>query len=209
MRRKLNYGNTGEVKQTDSKGRLSTWDIRISRSPLPTPSTLTYNRSLSTLYYLQYYKAFGILNWIVNFLLVHFSGQPTSTPFGFHTRPTGTPCSLQQYVCKNLRCVDKAQICNFKDDCGDNSDELPCGSNCTFEGDCYKGWRQSTGSSNFNWRRKNGKTPSVGTGPTNDHTVGNQNVCNIKLKSWQNFEKLILEWNFFRWKLQVTESLEV
>ena len=105
----------------------------------------------------------------------------------------GTPCSLQQYVCKNLRCVDKAQICNFKDACGDNSDELPCGSNCTFEGDCYKGWRQSTGSDNFNWRPKNGKTPSVGTGPTNDHTLGNQNVCNIKLKSWQNFEKLILE----------------
>ena len=60
IRRKLNCGNTGEVKQTDSKGRLSTWDIRISRSPLPTLSTLTYNRSLSTLYYLQYYKAFGL-----------------------------------------------------------------------------------------------------------------------------------------------------
>ena len=104
-------------------------------------------------------------------IIIFFLGQPTSTPFGFHTRPTGTSCGVQQYVCKNLRCVDKAQICNFKNDCGDKSDELPCGTDCTFEDDCYKGWRQSTGTDNFNWRRKNGKTPSVGTGPSTDHTL--------------------------------------
>ena len=103
-------------------------------------------------------------------------GQPTPTPFGFHSRPTGTSCGAQQYVCKNLKCVDKAQICNFKNDCGDNSDEIPCGSNCTFEDDCWRGWRQSTGTDNFNWRRKNGQTPSVGTGPTNDHTLGTAQV---------------------------------
>jgi len=110
-----------------------------------------------------------------------YLGQPTSTPFGFHTRPANTTCGLQQYVCKNLRCVDKAQICNFKNDCGDNSDELPCGTNCTFEGDCYKGWRQSTGTDNFNWRRKKGKTPSVGTGPITDHTLGTANVSSLNL----------------------------
>ncbi|EDO47788.1 predicted protein [Nematostella vectensis] len=99
-------------------------------------------------------------------------GQPTSTPFGFHTRPTASSCLASQYVCANSKCVDRDQLCNFKDDCGDNSDELPCGTSCTFEGDCYKGWRQAKSSDNFNWIRRQGQTPSIGTGPSMDHTLG-------------------------------------
>ena len=114
-------------------------------------------------------------------LVFFFTGEPTSTPFGFHTRPTGTICGAQQYVCKNLKCVDKAQICNFKDDCGDNSDEIPCGTTCTFEDECYKGWRQSTGTDVFKWKRRQGQTPSTGTGPSTDHTLGTAQVLPSQL----------------------------
>lgn len=39
----------------------------------------------------------------------------------------GKPCdAFREYQCANKRCVDKAQVCDFGDDCGDSSDELGC-----------------------------------------------------------------------------------
>uniref|UniRef100_A0A023ER35 Putative low-density lipoprotein receptor ldl n=1 Tax=Aedes albopictus TaxID=7160 RepID=A0A023ER35_AEDAL len=37
------------------------------------------------------------------------------------------PCDLYtQYQCANKKCIDRAQICDYADDCGDSSDELGC-----------------------------------------------------------------------------------
>ena len=42
---------------------------------------------------------------------------------------------------------------------------------CTFEDPKLCGYIQST-RDDFDWKRMNGKTMSVNTGPTNDHTYG-------------------------------------
>ena len=48
--------------------------------------------------------------------------------------------------------------------------------NCSFDEDLC-GWRQPQNIDYFNWIRKNGPTPSHGTGPASDHTTGN---CKLK-----------------------------
>ena len=45
---------------------------------------------------------------------------------GLCTPPTPPPAC--QFICKNGKCLtDKTQICNFIDECGDQSDEKDCG----------------------------------------------------------------------------------
>lgn len=44
------------------------------------------------------------------------------------------PCNVNtEYKCANKKCIDKGQVCDFADDCGDSSDELGCHHNnvCT------------------------------------------------------------------------------
>ena len=38
-----------------------------------------------------------------------------------------TSCSRYQFQCKNKKCIRRGNICNLRDDCGDNSDENFCG----------------------------------------------------------------------------------
>ncbi|XP_033638977.1 MAM and LDL-receptor class A domain-containing protein 1-like [Asterias rubens] len=88
---------------------------------------------------------------------------------GLCTPPTPPPAC--QFICKNGKCLtDKTQICNFIDECGDQSDEKDCGS-CVFEnGVC--GWNdESLGS--YKWELGSGATPSANTGPSKDHTLNN------------------------------------
>ncbi len=42
---------------------------------------------------------------------------------------------------------------------------------CDFEDTTLCGWTHS-GGDNFDWIRANGGTPSIGTGPSRDHTTG-------------------------------------
>ncbi|GBN00823.1 hypothetical protein AVEN_208718-1 [Araneus ventricosus] len=36
------------------------------------------------------------------------------------------PCSFDQYRCLNNKCVQRTEMCNGRNDCGDNSDETYC-----------------------------------------------------------------------------------
>uniref|UniRef100_A0A3Q3L091 MAM domain-containing protein n=1 Tax=Mastacembelus armatus TaxID=205130 RepID=A0A3Q3L091_9TELE len=88
--------------------------------------------------------------------------------------PTNQPCTSEQYACANGQCIPQDNLCDFINHCGDNSDEDPyiCkGSNgcCSFEFDLCS-WRQCQ-RDDFDWLIKAGSTPTVGTGPSSDHTL--------------------------------------
>ncbi|CAL1597133.1 unnamed protein product [Knipowitschia caucasica] len=85
--------------------------------------------------------------------------------------PSEKPCPPGSLLCENGRCFSSGQSCDFRDDCGDGTDEKDCGTSCAFEsGRC--GWKRSLADS-FDW--------SVGTGsfqkirPPYDHTMQNEN----------------------------------
>ncbi|KAM6216200.1 MAM and LDL-receptor class A domain-containing protein 1 [Rhynchocyon petersi] len=84
--------------------------------------------------------------------------------------PTGY-CPHGYRECQNGRCYRPEQICDFVDDCGDNTDENECGSSCSFEkGWC--GWQNSL-AENFDWALGAGAHQSLR--PPRDHTLGNEN----------------------------------
>ncbi|XP_040289986.1 MAM and LDL-receptor class A domain-containing protein 1 [Bufo bufo] len=85
-------------------------------------------------------------------------------------------CTSEEFMCSNKYCIPKNNMCDFVNDCSDNSDEDPylCGSylgHCNFEFDLCD-WKQSQ-SDNFDWSMRAGSTPTVGTGPVTDHTSKN------------------------------------
>lgn len=79
-------------------------------------------------------------------------------------------CSTYGFRCANGACISKNYVCDFSDDCGDNSDESNCGNyryRCDFEnGFCNWGiYRRDQ------WMVSNGY-PNLLNGPTRDHTKG-------------------------------------
>merc|ERR1719494_329267 len=77
----------------------------------------------------------------------------------------GGRCSRLQTACDNGACIHPDQVCDFANDCGDNSDEKPsiCSNfpeKCDFE------------SGLCDWTRSRGGTTSYDTGPGVDHTKG-------------------------------------
>nr|XP_054757008.1 MAM and LDL-receptor class A domain-containing protein 2-like [Lytechinus pictus] len=81
-----------------------------------------------------------------------------------------TPSPPCQFYCANGGCLaDAALVCNFQDDCGDNSDEMNCGP-CDFESGLCNYTDDSDGS--FKWLIASGATPTDNTGPLYDHTLG-------------------------------------
>ncbi|XP_070565015.1 MAM and LDL-receptor class A domain-containing protein 1-like [Ptychodera flava] len=85
---------------------------------------------------------------------------------------TGDPCLSTEYTCGNKFCIDKSKVCNFVDECMDNTDEDHCDSlagRCDFEISMCD-WKQE-GGDNFDWGLLRGTTSSAGTGPSTDHTT--------------------------------------
>ncbi|XP_074478784.1 MAM and LDL-receptor class A domain-containing protein 1 isoform X2 [Sebastes fasciatus] len=88
--------------------------------------------------------------------------------------PSDQLCTPEQYACANGHCIPQDNLCDFINHCGDNSDEDPyiCkgfSGRCSFEFDLCS-WRQCR-QDDFDWLIKAGSTPTVGTGPSSDHTL--------------------------------------
>ncbi|XP_070566354.1 scavenger receptor cysteine-rich domain-containing protein DMBT1-like isoform X2 [Ptychodera flava] len=82
------------------------------------------------------------------------------------------PCQPTQFTCSNEVCINNGQLCDYKDNCGDGSDENPslCDSypgRCDFQDDLCN-WIQLR-NDDFDWTRHKGSTDSPNTGPTSDH----------------------------------------
>uniref|UniRef100_A0A3Q3W1Y0 MAM domain-containing protein n=1 Tax=Mola mola TaxID=94237 RepID=A0A3Q3W1Y0_MOLML len=88
--------------------------------------------------------------------------------------PSDRPCTPEEYACANGHCIPQDNLCDFINHCGDNSDEnhYICkgfSGRCSFEFDLCS-WRQCR-KDDFDWLIKAGSTPTVGTGPSSDHTM--------------------------------------
>ncbi|XP_040921930.1 MAM and LDL-receptor class A domain-containing protein 1 [Toxotes jaculatrix] len=88
--------------------------------------------------------------------------------------PSDQPCTAEQFSCANSHCIPQDNLCDFINHCGDNSDEdhYICkgfSGRCSFEFDLCS-WRQCR-QDDFDWLIKAGSTPTVGTGPSSDHTL--------------------------------------
>lgn len=86
-------------------------------------------------------------------------------------------CPLGLIRCDNGACYKPEQLCDFIDNCGDNSDEKNCGASCSFEdGRC--GWKSSH-ADNFDLLLGTGSAQSIK--PPYDHTLKNENGRKITL----------------------------
>ncbi|TNN57956.1 MAM and LDL-receptor class A domain-containing protein 1 [Liparis tanakae] len=88
--------------------------------------------------------------------------------------PSDQPCTPEQYACANGHCIPQDNLCDFINHCGDDSDEdahicKGFSGRCSFEFDLCS-WSQCR-QDEFDWLIKVGRTPTVGTGPSNDHTL--------------------------------------
>uniref|UniRef100_A0A4X2LXR5 MAM and LDL receptor class A domain containing 1 n=1 Tax=Vombatus ursinus TaxID=29139 RepID=A0A4X2LXR5_VOMUR len=96
-------------------------------------------------------------------------------------------CTAQEFLCANKHCVPKDNLCDFVDDCADDSDENPfiCGTSigrCDFEFDlCF--WEQNQ-NDDLDWNLKAGITPTTGTEPVADHTFQDPTGHYIFIKSF-------------------------
>ncbi|XP_057354250.1 MAM and LDL-receptor class A domain-containing protein 1 [Manis pentadactyla] len=95
-------------------------------------------------------------------------------------------CTAQEFTCSNKHCISEDKLCDFVNDCADNSDEnaLICRTSrgrCDFEFDLCS-WEQEP-DDDFDWNLKASSFPPVGTEPAADHTLRNSSGHYIFIKS--------------------------
>uniref|UniRef100_A0A8C9BW66 MAM and LDL receptor class A domain containing 1 n=1 Tax=Phocoena sinus TaxID=42100 RepID=A0A8C9BW66_PHOSS len=99
---------------------------------------------------------------------------------------TDRTCTAQEFTCANKHCVARDELCDFVNDCADNSDETPficgtCSGCCDFEFDLCA-WEQEQ-DDDFDWNLKASGIPASGTQPAADHTLRNSSGHYIFIKS--------------------------
>lgn len=90
--------------------------------------------------------------------------QDSPSPLPADTCPPGA------LPCENGQCFTVAQSCDFRNDCGDGTDEKECGTSCSFE-NSRCGWKSSLADS-FDWSLGTGSSQSIR--PPHDHTLQNE-----------------------------------
>lgn len=91
----------------------------------------------------------------------------------FSSKCKTTECEPGEFECAHRACIPLEQVCNFRDDCGDDSDEWDCPAVCTFERDAC-GWEETDGD-DYNWIRAKANDPGSGTNGTGPDTDQSQN----------------------------------
>nr|AGN95663.1 Diet1 [Gallus gallus] len=96
------------------------------------------------------------------------------------------PCTLEEFTCANKYCIPKDKLCDFVNDCADNSDENPaiCSTSigrCDFEFDLCD-WKQEE-NDDFDWHLRTNSATKLGTGPAADHTLQELSGHYIFIKS--------------------------
>lgn len=89
----------------------------------------------------------------------------------------GLTCAdLKEYECSSGYCVESSVVCDYSDDCFDNSDERPEMCNeytcrCDFESASTCHWAQDV-DDDTDWVISRAAADDVGIMPTTDHTLG-------------------------------------
>nr|XP_053646985.1 MAM and LDL-receptor class A domain-containing protein 1-like [Cherax quadricarinatus] len=120
------------------------------------------------------------VGWSLHFQASHYDTEGLimidSVHFENCSKPSSTICKPHEYRCDNGVCVSIDKFCDFNDDCGDSTDEIPAfcknyPERCNFEDD-FCNWKLEN--SDLEWIRKTGKMVSEDVGPDYDHTYGNE-----------------------------------
>ncbi|XP_054848150.1 MAM and LDL-receptor class A domain-containing protein 1 isoform X2 [Eublepharis macularius] len=95
-------------------------------------------------------------------------------------------CTSEEFTCANKYCIPKDNLCDFVNDCADNSDESQsiCRTSigrCDFEFDLCD-WEQDQ-NDDFDWNLRIGGIPRAGTEPIADHTLQRPSGHYIFIKS--------------------------
>lgn len=127
--------------------------------------------------------------WSLRFEGTHFDEEGLILVDDIHfencTLPSATVCKPDQTKCVNGACVEEPTLCDFNDDCGDGTDELPglCQDyheRCSFEDDFCR-WTQEN--ETIEWIRRTGEMLAEDLGPDYDHTFGNETGYYLYLMS--------------------------
>ncbi|XP_066483744.1 MAM and LDL-receptor class A domain-containing protein 1 [Tiliqua scincoides] len=95
-------------------------------------------------------------------------------------------CTSEEFTCANKYCLPKDYLCDFVNDCADNSDESQsiCSTSvgrCDFEFDLCD-WQQDQ-NDDFDWNLRIGGIPRTANGPVTDHTLQEPSGHYIFIKS--------------------------
>ncbi|XP_051007238.1 MAM and LDL-receptor class A domain-containing protein 1 [Acomys russatus] len=100
---------------------------------------------------------------------------------------TNRKCTAEEFTCANKHCIAEDKLCDFVNDCADNSDETMfiCGTStrrCDFEFDICA-WEQDH-DEDIDWNLKASNIQATSTQPAVDHTLRNSSGHYIILKSY-------------------------
>ncbi|XP_065297471.2 MAM and LDL-receptor class A domain-containing protein 1-like isoform X2 [Dermacentor albipictus] len=108
------------------------------------------------------------------------------TYYGCVLPATTNNCTDSEFRCSNGACIEKSDLCNYVDDCGDNSDESKCDDyrlRCNFD-ISFCDWMPDAplDKTHNNWVLMH-PTATLSHSPTRDHTTGTRHGKFIILES--------------------------